>query len=200
MNKLIKVTTPILIFILMLATLFKGLQNTLSSPTKTSAKSAIDLFMTSAHIKNFRLDGTLASRLKSSEITHQPLLKKTFFQQPHMILYSKKQSPWTIIADHGSRQDNRRITHLWGNVVLTQKHQSPPYITTIKTQDLLYYPKQNQAISTNLTHYSRNQLHIKGIGVKVNFNTNQVRIQRQSFFHFTPKKTPRNTQHPLKSY
>ncbi len=184
----------------MLAALFIGLQNTQSPPIKTPAKSSIDLFMTSAHIKNFRLDGTLASQLISSKITHQTSQKKTFFQKPNMTIYSKKKPPWKIIADHGSRKDKSQITHLWGNVVLTQKHQSPPYLTTIKTQDLLYYPNQNQAISTTLTHYTRNQLHINGVGVKVDFKTNQVRIQRQSFFHFTPKKHSRQSFNQPKGY
>ena len=147
-------------------------------------KSHVNFFTNQGTVDQYTPKGRLSITIKSPKIMHLTDKALTTFTTPQIVLYPHDQPVWYIQSKKGTLSDHNHVVHLTGSVSLTQHHTR--YTTVITTPEITSYPAKQIALSHRLTRYDRNRMHLQGKGVKINFKNNQVLIQQQSRFHFTP--------------
>ena len=150
------------------------------SPTLTPNKKVLSAFATNATYLSYNQLGQISTKISATHVTHYKGEQKTFFNQPYVVTYTKKRTPWHISAKHAVSNNSTNQILLSGNVVIRQFLHSKEPATTIKTEALTIFPQKSQATTPDNLVIYRHSSTIHGKGLIANLKSGQYELLSHS--------------------
>ncbi|WP_419420882.1 LPS export ABC transporter periplasmic protein LptC [Legionella sp. D16C41] len=116
--------------------------------TATLAKTP-DSIAIGLKVQQFDSKGALAHSLESPQAKHIPEKDIYIFATPHIVLKQENEPNWDIHAQKALAFEKGKQINLRGNVVIHQEKGLKSPESTLKTEELTYFPEQKFA-TTNL--------------------------------------------------
>jgi lipopolysaccharide export system protein LptC len=150
-----------------------------SSPIKSdndSLSSTPDTLITQLSVQQFDEQGHLTHYLNTPSMRHIPLDNSHQFTTPHIIITKANQPAWEInakdaIALHGGTQIT--FNH---QVVIHQTKDTRTEESTLKTEELIYFPKTQQATTQKEVTFEQAGSIVESTGMNAFLAENRVQL------------------------
>ncbi len=145
--------------------------------------------MTVSHLKvrQFNTDGMLVNRLTTPIMQHIQNGDVYLFQKPHILVSQEEQPPWDIRSNNGkSVEGGKRITFS-GNVIVHQKQGNKTQESTLKTEEVIYFPNEKKASTDLLVTYEQPGNIIQSKGMNAYLDEKRVELLHQARGSYVPK-------------
>ncbi|MCH9644929.1 MAG: LPS export ABC transporter periplasmic protein LptC [Gammaproteobacteria bacterium] len=176
----------IILFIVLIVLLFRQNQY-----QRTTTKNTVDSITTNVTYHEYDANGQLASIIKSPKVTHYPLNNRSHFIQPRMVFFNANGTQWHVRSDYGNSYNND-VIKLWHHVVLHQPGVIKHPETTIKTNELTFYPRRSLAITHHHAKLMQPGTVLQGDGVIIHTKLGTARILKHSRGLYHPPKQSKN--------
>jgi lipopolysaccharide export system protein LptC len=160
--------------------------NASSSVTSKVEAGNPDAYMVNATYKMFNEKGELHARIFSPHMTHYPHNNSAYFLKPRILMYTTKQQPWYVNAEHGRSRDGNAWVYLWGHVVVHQPETPKTINTRITTSTLTVYPNKEIATTNKPVTITRPGSITQAIGLNANFKTGIFKLLSNSEGDYAP--------------
>ncbi len=132
--------------------------------------------------------GKVNLHFTAQRLQHYTKNNITFMQQPHFLVYSKKQQPpWDITANQGKAINGTKHIQLWDNVVIHQNAAKPKsHATTILTEEIMLTPSTHIAETKKPVTIMQHGATLKGVGLKANLQKHWLRILSHVKAYYNP--------------
>jgi lipopolysaccharide export system protein LptC len=151
-----------------------------------SLLNSVDMTISRVTVRQFNQEGTLANQLRTPLMQHIQNGDVLLFQSPHIIVNQENQPPWYISSQKGkSFQGGKRITFM-GNVIVHQKKGSKTQESTLKTEEITYFPKEKRASSDMLVTYAQPGNIIQSTGMNAYLDEKRVELLHQARGSYAP--------------
>lgn len=154
---------------------------------QTLSKTA-DMVINNLTVQQFDTDGRLVNYLKTPLMHHIPLNNTHWLKTPHIVIAQPDQPAWEIsaqqaIALHGGQQ----ITFN-KNVVIHQKNDEHTQESTLKTEEMTYFPKDKLATTLLDVTYERPGNIVQSTGMKAYLAEKRVLLLGQARSTYAPNR------------
>ncbi|RUR08968.1 LPS export ABC transporter periplasmic protein LptC [Legionella sp. km772] len=123
---------------------YKQLKPTIRLDNETLS-TTIDSTVTKLTVRQFNENGELANLLTTPLMEHIPKDNIHLLQTPHIVIKEKDQPEWEINSRTAkSYQGGERITFI-NKVVVHQNPDKKTQESTLKTEEVTYFPKEKRA-------------------------------------------------------
>lgn len=149
--------------------------------------NSVDTTISQVTVRQFNQNGALANLLTSPLMQHIQNGNVYLFESPHIIVTQQEdQSPWDISSKKGkSFEGGKRITFI-GNVIVHQKNGNKSQESTLKTEEVTYYPKEKKAISDVLVTYEQSGNIIQSTGMNAYLDEKRVELLHRARGSYVP--------------
>lgn len=127
-------------------------------------------------IRQFTATGSLANFLESAEMQHIPDQDMNLFTSPHIVVSQDNQAAWDIRSKNArSINKGEKITFIQ-NVVIHQDGNEKTQESTLKTEELVYFPKQKFATTALAVIFEQPGSTIHSIGMNAYLEDKHVEL------------------------
>jgi len=139
-------------------------------------------------VRQFNAEGTLANLLTTPVMQHVQNGDVYMLQSPHILVSQEEQPPWDIHSKNAkSFEGGKRITFT-GNVVVHQKQGDKTQESTLKTEEVTYFPKEKKASSDLLVTYEQPGNIIQSKGMNAYLDEKRVELLHQARGSYVPAR------------
>lgn len=151
--------------------------------------------------KSFDESGKIKSRFSAPKLFYYSKTKQTKIINPHIIMYSKKEKPWIITANHGEILNGNKIYKLSDHVKLRQQAGKKNADSTITTSELTLFPgkkmaQTDQAVTFVQRAKDNSTTIIKSIGMRAYQPTGVIHLLSHMSGTYVPNKKPQHNIRP----
>ncbi|WED43896.1 LPS export ABC transporter periplasmic protein LptC [Legionella cardiaca] len=144
---------------------------------KTLSQSA-DTIVTNLTVRRFDEQGALINYLQTPEMQHIPAENTHLLKMPQIMIVQPGQPAWQIHSDtaraiHGGEQ----ITFIH-NVIVHQNKGEHTQESTMKTEELVYFPKEKLAMSELAVSFEQPGSIVHSQGMKAYLADKRVQLSR----------------------
>lgn len=148
--------------------------------------NSVETTVSRLKVRQFNSDGTLANLLTTPIMQHIQNGDVYLLQSPHILVSQEEQPPWDIRSNNAkSFEGGKRITFT-GNVVVRQK-QGNESLSTLKTEEVTYFPKEKKASTDLLVTYEQPGNIIQSQGMNAYLDEKRVELLHQARGSYAPK-------------
>ncbi len=152
-----------------------------SSPTQlldddTLAKT-IDTIVLNLTVRRFDERGQLVHYLETPKMEHLPYNNSYFFEMPYLSLKQSEQ-PWEIKAQKAIALNNGEEINFLHHVIVHQPATATNTASTMKTEKLIYFPKQKIASTDVPVDFYQTGTVVHSQGMKAYFNDKRVLLSK----------------------
>lgn len=151
MNNTVKQTSGVILAVLML--IGSGWYYTHLRPIiqldKDTLSNTVDATVSKLTVKQFNEAGVLINQLTTPLMEHIPKDNIHLLQNPHIVIKENQQPAWDITSKKAKSFDGGHYITFRENVVVHQEASKANQESTIKTEEVTYYPQEKKA-TTNL--------------------------------------------------
>ncbi|EKD70438.1 MAG: hypothetical protein ACD_46C00534G0003 [uncultured bacterium] len=140
----------------------------------------INSFIDQATYTEYNKQGGIKNNITATSVVHYKENDTTFFTAPNILIYSDKNIPWKIQANHATMTQDNTIIVLSGNVVIHQLKTIHQPQTIIQTNTLVVYPKKSRAETNDAVIIHRRGIVINGNGLKANLKTGEYQLTSET--------------------
>lgn len=154
---------------------------------KDTLSTTPDIFVQNLTVRKFDENGLLTNQLKSPFMKHFPKDNSHIFTNPHILVHQKDEPPWDIRSLHA------KSIHAGEQITFTKEvvvHQAPGTKTqesTLKTEKIVYYPKEQKATSDLLVTFEQPGNKVQSQGMTAYLAEKRVQLLNQARGHYVPK-------------
>ncbi|KTD25697.1 Uncharacterized protein YrbK clustered with lipopolysaccharide transporters [Legionella lansingensis] len=153
---------------------------------KTLSQSA-DTIVTNLSIRRFDDKGALVNFLQTPEMQHIPAENTHLLRRPHIVVVQPGQPEWQISSDHAKAiHGGEQITFI-NNVVVHQNKGERTQESTMRTEELVYYPKQKLATSKLAVSFEQPGTIVRSQGMKAYLADKKVQLLSRARAIYEPK-------------
>ncbi|CAM2794134.1 Uncharacterized protein YrbK clustered with lipopolysaccharide transporters [Legionella steigerwaltii] len=148
--------------------------------------NSVDTTISNVTVRQFNQQGILANILTAPSMQHIQNGNVYLFQNPHIIVSQEEQPPWDISSKNAkSFEGGKRITFT-GNVIVRQQKGSKSQESTLKTEEVTYFPKEKKASSDLLVTYEQPGNVIQSTGMNAYLDEKRVELLHQARGSYVP--------------
>ncbi|OGT25804.1 MAG: LPS export ABC transporter periplasmic protein LptC [Gammaproteobacteria bacterium RIFCSPLOWO2_02_FULL_42_14] len=153
-----------------------------------SLDSKINSFVTGGNFVEYDKQGNIKTKITADKIVEFQSEDRIVFHNPEIVTYSEKQVPWHIRADQAiSNKKGDRVV-LTGHVLIREMRNDNEPRSTIKTTELVIFPKQSLATTKEPVTLFRPGIIVNGVGLTANLKTGQYELKSQSEAIYQPSQ------------
>ncbi|RUR16894.1 LPS export ABC transporter periplasmic protein LptC [Legionella sp. km535] len=150
--------------------------------------NTIDTTITQLTVSQFNSEGVLINLLTTPLMEHIPKDDIHLLRTPHIIIHQDDQPAWEINSKRAkSFEGGKRITFIEQVVV----HQNPGDKTqesTLKTEEVTYYPKEKKATTDLFVTFEQPGNIIQSTGMNAYLDEKRVELLHQARGRYEPAK------------
>lgn len=148
--------------------------------------NSVETTVSQLKVQQFDADGLLVNLLTTPIMQHIQKGNVYLFQQPHILVSQEQQPPWDIQSNNAtSFEGGKRITFK-GNVIVHQKHSDKTQESTLKTEEVTYFPKEKKASTDLLVTYEQPGNIIQSKGMNAYLDEKRVELLHQARGSYAP--------------
>ncbi|KTC80024.1 LPS export ABC transporter periplasmic protein LptC [Legionella cherrii] len=148
--------------------------------------NSVDTTISNVTVRQFNQQGMLANILTAPLMQHIQNGNIYLFQKPHIIVSQEEQAPWDISSKKAkSFEGGKRITFT-GNVIVRQQKGNNSQESTLKTEEVTYFPKEKKASSDVLVTYEQPGNIIQSTGMNAYLDEKRVELLHQARGSYVP--------------
>lgn len=162
--------------------------NTVAKLDNETLSTTIDTTVSQLTVRQFNTEGLLINLLTTPMMHHIPKGDVHLLETPHIIIAQENQPYWDIRSQKAtSFEGGQRITFIKDVVV----HQNPGDKTqesTLKTEEVTYYPKENKATTELFVTFEQPGNFIQSTGMNAYLDEKRVELLHQARGRYAPEK------------
>jgi lipopolysaccharide export system protein LptC len=143
-----------------------------------------DIMINQSVTQHYNAKGQLKTVITAKKTLFYENDHRTLVIDPVIIGYHQTKLHWRIRADRGESLNQGDSIHLNGHVVLYQPKNAEADETTITTENLIYYPKEDRVSSPDFVEIKQPELHFSGIGMTYYLKTSTLITEKASRGHY----------------
>lgn len=148
--------------------------------------NSVAITVSDLKVRQFDAEGKLINLLTSPTMQHIQNGNVYLFAKPHILVHQDEQPPWDIRSHHAkSFEGGKRITFT-GNVIVHQKQGSKTQASTMKTEEVTYFPKEKKASTDLLVTYEQPGNIIQSQGMNAYLDEKRVELLHQARGSYVP--------------
>lgn len=148
--------------------------------------NSVDTVISQVTVRQFNQQGNLANLLITPSMQHIQKDNVYLFQNPHIIVNQEEQPPWDINSEHAkSFEGGKKITFI-GNVIVHQKKSNNSQESTLKTEEITYFPKEKKARSELVVIYEQPGNIVQSRGMIAYLDEKRVELLHQARGIYVP--------------
>lgn len=148
--------------------------------------NSVETTVSHLKVQQFNTEGALANLLTTPVMQHIQKGDVYLFQNPHILVSQEEQPPWDIRSNNArSFEGGKRITFR-GNVVVHQKSNNKTQESTMKTEEVTYFPKEKKATTDLLVTYEQPGNIIQSKGMNAYLDEKRVELLHQARGSYAP--------------
>jgi len=137
-------------------------------------------------VRQFNTEGSLTNMLTAPIMQHIQKGDIYLFETPHILVNQGDQPPWDIRSKRArSFEGGKRITFM-EQVVVHQAQGSKTQESTLKTEEVTYYPKEKKASTDLLVTYEQPGNIIQSTGMNAYLDEKRVELLHQARGSYVP--------------
>ncbi|MFT4060509.1 MAG: LPS export ABC transporter periplasmic protein LptC [Legionella sp.] len=162
--------------------------NVLTRLDSETLANSVETTVSHLKLRQFGSDGTLVNRLSAPIMQHIQKGDVYIFEHPHILVSQEEQQPWDIRSKMAKAfAGGDRITFT-GNVIVHQKHGRNAQESTLKTEEVTYFPKEKKASTDLLVTYEQPGNIIQSKGMNAYLDEKRVELLHQARGSYAPEK------------
>lgn len=146
-----------------------------------------DIMINHSVTQHYNAKGQLKTVLTAKKTLFYEQDHRTLVIDPVIIGYQHTQLHWRIRADQGESTNNGESIHLSGHVVLYQPKNTEADETTITTESLTYYPKEDRVSSPVFVDIKQPDMNFSGIGMTYYLKTSTLITEKATRGQYAQK-------------
>ena len=150
--------------------------------------STVESTVTQLSVHQFNTEGELATVLTTPLMEHIPKGDMNVFQKPHIIIAQKDQPSWEIRSLKGQSFDQGQRIVFIKQVVVHQNPGKKTLESTLKTEEVTYYPKEKKAQTDLLVTFEQPGNFIQSTGMNAYLDEKRVELLHQARGSYVPAK------------
>ena len=148
--------------------------------------NSISITISHVKVRQFNQQGTLTNLLTTPLMQHIQNGGIDLLQNPHVIVNQEEQPPWDIKARSAKSLENgKRITFM-GDVVVHQKKGDKIPESTLKTEEITYFPQEKKASTNMLVTYEQPGNIIQSMGMNAYLDEKRVELLHHARGSYVP--------------
>lgn len=150
--------------------------------------NSVDITISNVLVRQFNQEGALTNVLTSPFMQHVQKDNVYLFQNPHIVVSQEEQPPWDIRSKNAKSFEGGKQITFTGNVVVHQKKGNKSQESTLKTEEVTYFPKEKKASSDVLVTYEQPGNIIQSTGMNAYLDEKRVELLHQARGSYVPAK------------
>lgn len=148
--------------------------------------NSIETTVSDLKVRQFNADGALVNLLTTPTMHHIQKGDVYLFQTPHILVNQEEQPPWDIQSNNAKSFEGGKYITFTGNVVVHQKQGSKTQESTLKTEEVTYFPKEKKASTDLLVTYEQPGNIIQSKGMNAYLDEKRVELLHQARGSYVP--------------
>ena len=144
-----------------------------------------DYVLRDFEITSLDKQGKESFTLRGPMLQRDPSDKTMQLATPVFLVPDREGRYWNVSADHGTVPADGDQLQLAGSVLATSPANAPP-ATRIQTERLVLFPRENRATSPAAVTVTQPGFTMNGIGMRADFNRQQVSLLSQVSARYDP--------------
>lgn len=144
---------------------------------KTLSQSA-DTVITNLTVRRFDEQGKLINYLKTPQLQHIPAENTNLLKTPDIMVVQPGQPAWQIRSDHARAIHGGETIIFIKNVVIHQNKGEHSQESTMKTEELTYFPKEKLATTELAVSFEQPGSIVHSQGMKAYLADKRVQLSR----------------------
>lgn len=150
--------------------------------------STVDTTITKLTVRQFNTDGVLVNLLTTPLMEHIPKENIHLLQNPHIVIKQENQPAWEINSVKAkSFEGGQRITFI-EQVVVHQKPGDKTSESTLKTEEVTYFPKEKKATTDLFVTFEQPGNIIQSQGMNAYLDEKRVELLHRARGSYDPAK------------
>ncbi|TAL64102.1 MAG: LPS export ABC transporter periplasmic protein LptC [Legionella sp.] len=162
-------------------------ENTLKLDSHTLSKT-IDTTVSQLTVKQFNTDGVLANYLTTPIMHHIPKGDIHLLESPHILIAQEDKPYWEIHSKKAKSFGGGKKIIFMQEVVVHQNPGDKTQESTMKTEEVTYYPKKKKATTHLLVTYEQPGNFIQSTGMNAYLDEKRVELLHQARGSYAPAK------------
>lgn len=150
--------------------------------------TTIDTTITKLTLSQFDESGQLLNRLQTPLVEHLPKGDVHFLQTPAILITQDNQTPWEINSLRAISYNNGERIVFKDNVVINQRSGKKNQDSTLKTEEVTYFPNEKKATSDLLVTFEQPGHFIQSKGMIAYLDEKRVELLHQARGSYEPNK------------
>ncbi|KGP62528.1 hypothetical protein EP47_10670 [Legionella norrlandica] len=148
----------------------------------------VDSTISHLTVKQFNSDGVLINLLTTPLVEHIPNNDLHLLKEPHIIIKQDNQSAWEINSMRAkSFEGGKQITFI-EQVIVHQNPAQGSQESTLKTEEITYYPKERKATTSLFVTFEQPGNIIQSTGMNAYLDEKRVELLHKARGSYDPAK------------
>lgn len=147
-----------------------------------------DYMVSNLQVKQFDKQGALANQLTAPYMEHIPKGDINLLQNPHVIVAQKDESTWDIRSLKAKAFNGGEKITFMEDVIIHQSEVEKGSESTMKTQEITYFPKEKRASTNLLVSFERPGNFIQSKGMNAFLDEKRIELLHQARGSYVPAK------------
>lgn len=151
-------------------------------------ESTVDSTVTQLTLKQFNAEGIMTNHLISSRMEHIPKGNIHWFYEPQIQITQDDEPAWDIQSLKAKSLDGGKSIIFMDQVVVHQNPGDKNKESTLKTEEITYYPDQKKATSSLLVTFEQPGNTIQSTGMNAYLDEKRVELLHKAKGIYAPAK------------
>lgn len=148
--------------------------------------STIDTTVTQLTVRQFNSEGVLTNLLTTPMMQHIPKGDIHFFQSPHVVIVQEDEPSWDISAETAKSFAGGTKIVFKRKVVVHQNLGEKSEQSTLKTEEVTYFPKEKRATTNLFVTYQQPGNYVESTGMNAYLDEKRVELLHQARGSYAP--------------
>ncbi|MFI4962358.1 MAG: LPS export ABC transporter periplasmic protein LptC [Legionellales bacterium] len=153
---------------------------------KETLTTTIDTTVSKLTVRQFDTKGVLINLLKTPLMQHIPKDDLTLLQTPHIIISQDNKPSWEIRSVKAKSFNGGKTITFINQVVVHQKPDEKNPESTLKTEEVTYYPKEKKATTDLPVTFEQPGNVIQSTGMNAYLDEKRVELLHQARGSYAP--------------
>jgi lipopolysaccharide export system protein LptC len=149
--------------------------------------NSVETTVSQLKVRQFDAAGLLVNRLTTPVMQHIPKDNVYLFQSPHILISQEQQPPWYIQSNQAKSFDGGKFITFKGNVIVHQKPSDKTQESTLRTEEVTYFPNEKKASTDLLVTYEQPGNIIQSKGMNAYLDEKRIELLHQARGSYAPE-------------
>jgi len=150
--------------------------------------TTIDTTILNLTVRQFNVEGNLVNLLTSPIMHHIPKGNIHLLKNPHIIVAQEDRPYWDIHSKNAKSFDGGKKIVFMNDVIVHQNTGDKTQESTMKTEEVTYFPKEKKATTDLFVTYEQPGNFIQSTGMNAYLDEKRVELLHQARGSYAPAK------------